>query len=80
VRRHWHDCANKCSRPRGERQERADGGVEKLFRLGRILPLEGRPIGKLPINTQIAAYGNVVKPEFGPEWQLRFQVKFLFPK
>ena len=56
------------------------GGVGKLFRLGQILPLEGHPIAKLPINTQLAAYGNVAKPEFGPEWQLRFQIQFLFPK
>jgi len=45
------------------------GGVGKLFRLG-----------KLPINAQLAAYGNVAKPEFGPDWQLRFQIQFLFPK
>ena len=56
------------------------GGVGKLFRLGELLPLEGQAIAKLPINTQIGAYGNVVKPEFGPDWQLRFQVQFLFPK
>jgi hypothetical protein len=56
------------------------GGGGKLFRLGDILPLQGQAIGKLPINTQIGAYGNVVKPEFGPDWQLRFQVQFLFPK
>ena len=45
------------------------GGVGKLFR-----------IGKQPINVQLGAYGNVAKPEFGPDWQLRFQVQFLFPK
>ncbi len=56
------------------------GGIGKLFRLGQILPLEGHPIAKLPINTQLAAYGNVAKPEFGPAWQLRFQIQFLFPK
>ena len=56
------------------------GGVGKLFRLGQILPLEGHPIAKLPINTQLAAYGNIAKPEFGPAWQLRFQIQFLFPK
>jgi hypothetical protein len=56
------------------------GGVGKLFRLGQILPLQGDPIAKLPINTQIGAYGNVAKPEFGPDWQLRFQIQFLFPK
>lgn len=56
------------------------GGVGKLFRLGQLLPLEGSPMAKLPINVQLAAYGNVAKPEFGPEWQLRFQIQFLFPK
>jgi hypothetical protein len=56
------------------------GGVGKLFRLGEIFPLEGHPLAKLPINTQLAAYGNVATPEFGPRWQLRFQIQFLFPK
>jgi hypothetical protein len=45
------------------------GGVGRLLR-----------IGTLPINTQLQAFGNVAKPEFGPDWQLRFQVQFLFPK
>ena len=45
------------------------GGVGKLF-----------TIGKQPINTQLSAYYNVEKPNFGPDWQLRFQVQFLFPK
>jgi hypothetical protein len=46
------------------------GGIGKLFRLG-----------KLPINTQLTAYSNVVKPrQGGADWQLRFQVQFLFPK
>jgi len=56
------------------------GGFGKLFRLGQILPLEGDPLAKLPINTQLAAYGNVATPEFGPKWQLRLQIQFLFPK
>lgn len=56
------------------------GGVGKLFRLGQVLPLEGNPLAKLPVNVQIGAYGNVAKPEFGPDWQLRFQIQFLFPK
>ena len=56
------------------------GGVGKLFRLGEILPLEGHPIAKLPINTQLQVFGNVHRPEFGSEWQLRFQVQLLFPK
>ena len=45
------------------------GGLGKVFR-----------IGKQPINTQLAAYGNVERPKFGLDWQLRFQVQFLFPK
>jgi len=46
------------------------GGFGKLFRLG-----------KLPINTSLAAYSNVVKQrQGGSDWQLRFQVQFLFPK
>lgn len=56
------------------------GGVGKLFRLGQILPLEGHPIAKFPINTQLQAYGNVARPEFGSKWQLRLQIQFLFPK
>ena len=45
------------------------GGVGKIFHFG-----------KLPVNTQISAYYNVVKPDFGPNWQLRAQVQFMFPK
>ena len=56
------------------------GGFGKLFKLGEILPLEGHAIAKLPINTQLQAFGNVHRPEFGSEWQLRFQVQLLFPK
>lgn len=56
------------------------GGFGKLSRLEQILPLEQRPIGKLPINLQLSAYGNVARPEFGPTWQLRFQIQFLFPE
>lgn len=56
------------------------GGVGKLFRLGDILPLEGDKLAKLPINTQLQAFGNIAKPEFGPAWQLRFQIQLLFPK
>jgi hypothetical protein len=35
-------------------------------------------IGKLPVNLSIAAYYNVVKPEFGSNWQLRTQVTLIF--
>jgi hypothetical protein len=45
------------------------GGVGKIFHLG-----------KLPVNTQISAYYNVVKPDFGANWQIRLQAQFMFPK
>ncbi|MGW8281984.1 MAG: neuromedin U, partial [Gemmatimonadota bacterium] len=37
-------------------------------------------IGKLPLNLQVGAYGYAVKPDVGPDWQLRLQAQFLFPK
>jgi hypothetical protein len=45
------------------------GGVGKIFHLG-----------KLPVNTQISAYYNVAKPDFGANWQIRAQVQLMFPK
>ena len=45
------------------------GGVGKIFHFGR-----------LPVNMQLSAYWNVVAPDNGPDWQLRFQVQLLFPK
>ena len=45
------------------------GGVGKIFHLGA-----------LPVNTQLSAYYNVVRPDFGPNWQVRAQVQFMFPK
>ena len=45
------------------------GGVGKIFHFG-----------KLPVNTQLSAYYNVVKPDFGANWQLRAQVQLMFPK
>lgn len=45
------------------------GGVGKIFHLG-----------KLPVNTQLAGYYNVVKPDDGPNWQIRAQVQLMFPK
>jgi hypothetical protein len=44
------------------------GGVGKIVR-----------IGVLPVDVQLGAYYNVVRPDNGPEWQLRAQVQFLFP-
>jgi hypothetical protein len=45
------------------------GGVGKIFHFG-----------KLPVNAQISAYYNVVRPDFGANWQLRAQVQLMFPK
>ena len=36
-------------------------------------------LGKLPVNIQSQAYYFVEKPDYGPDWQLRVQVQFLFP-
>jgi len=43
-------------------------GIGKLFRLG-----------KLPVNAQVGAYYNIVKPDIGPDWQVRVQVQFILP-
>ena len=45
------------------------GGIGHIFHLG-----------KLPVNSQIGGYYNVVTPEYGADWQLRVQVQFMFPK
>ena len=45
------------------------GGIGKIFHLGR-----------LPVNTQLGAYYNVVHPDNGSTWSLRLQVQFMFPK
>ena len=45
------------------------GGIGKIFHLG-----------KLPVNTQLSAYYNVIKPDDGANWQIRAQVQLMFPK
>ncbi len=45
------------------------GGVGKIFHFG-----------KLPVNAQLSAYYNVVRPDFGANWQIRAQVQLMFPK
>ena len=45
-------------------------GADKLVMLG----------GKLPLNLQTQLYYNVVRPDFGPEWQWRVQAQVLLPK
>jgi hypothetical protein len=44
-------------------------GAGKLFRAGN-----------LPINVQLGYYNYVISPTYGPDWQLRAQINFLFPK
>ncbi len=45
------------------------GGVGRLMRFG-----------KQPVDLRLAGYWNAEAPEFGPDWNLQFTVKFLFPK
>jgi len=45
------------------------GGVGKIFHLG-----------KLPVNTQLSGYYNVLHPDNGANWRLRLQVQLMFPK
>jgi hypothetical protein len=44
-------------------------GIGKIFK-----------IGKQAFNAQLQAFDNVVRPNNGPTWQLRFQIQLLFPK
>ncbi len=44
------------------------GGVGRVFN-----------VGSQPVNMSLQAYDNVITPDGGPDWQLRFQVQLLFP-
>jgi hypothetical protein len=47
------------------------GGAGQIFKVG----------GKLPVNAQLQAFYNVASPEdLGPDWSIRFQMQFMFPK
>lgn len=37
-------------------------------------------LGPAPLNTQLGAYYNAVRPDNAPRWQMRVQVQFMFPK
>jgi hypothetical protein len=43
--------------------------------IGQIVHLR-----KLPVNMQLSGYYNVARPTEGPNWQIRTQIQFLFPK
>lgn len=45
------------------------GGFGKIFR-----------IGKQPMNASVQSFYNVEHPDIAPDWTLRFQLQFLFPK
>jgi hypothetical protein len=45
------------------------GGAGKIVKLGKV-----------PLNLQLQAFYNVKRPHDSPDWQLRFQILFLFPK
>lgn len=45
------------------------GGVGRLVRHG-----------KLPVDYKLAAYWNAEKPDYAPDWNLQFTIKFLLPK
>jgi hypothetical protein len=46
------------------------GGFGRIFR-----------IGEQPTNAQFQAFYNVEKPDdIGPDWSIRMQLQFLFPK
>ena len=44
-------------------------GYGKIFKLGNA-----------PVNGQISLYHNIEAPTDGPDWQLRLQLQFMFPK
>jgi hypothetical protein len=44
------------------------GGMGKIFRI------DGQAM-----NAQAQGFYNVERPEFGPDWSIRFQLQFLFP-
>jgi hypothetical protein len=55
-------------------------GGGRLFRLRELFGNGIGELGKLPVNTQIQGFYNAVRPDFAPNWQLRAQLQFLFPK
>ncbi|ARQ02755.1 outer membrane protein [Pseudorhodoplanes sinuspersici] len=44
------------------------GGIGRVFK-----------IGDQPVNAQVAAYYNAIRPDGAPDWQLRAQIALLFP-
>jgi hypothetical protein len=68
-----------CSSPIITADWEADSGQKWTVPLGGGF---GRlvKVGKMPVNFQLQAFSNVVHPDYGPDWSLRFQIQLLFPK
>jgi hypothetical protein len=45
------------------------GGAGRIFK-----------INDQPMNANLQAFGYVARPSGGPDWALRFQIQFLFPR
>jgi hypothetical protein len=52
-------------------------GTQNILNIQPVIPIT---LGKLPANTQLGGYYNAVKPEDGPDWQIRLHVQLMFPK
>jgi hypothetical protein len=60
---------------------RVEGGQrQSLDRADRRWRGQDLSLGKLPVNSQLSAYYNVVRPDFGANWQIRAQIQLMFPK
>jgi hypothetical protein len=68
-----HERADPHRRLEGRQWQSMDGAGRR--RVGKIFHF-----GKLPVNSQLSAYYNVVRPDFGANWQIRAQVQLMFPK
>ncbi|MBT8069982.1 MAG: neuromedin U [Xanthomonadales bacterium] len=58
---------------------KADNGNKWTVPLGLGIGQVTR-FGKQPVNMQASVYYNVVRPDFGADWQLRLQLQLMFPK
>jgi hypothetical protein len=44
--------------------------------IGKVFKFEGMP----PINMRLGGYSNVITPDLGADWQVQFQLQFIFAK
>ena len=57
----------------------ADSGQKWTVPLGLAMG-QVMKLGKQPVNLQLGAFYNVVRPDFASRWQIRFQFTLMFPK